>query len=228
MSKSFDDFIKQQKQQQSKPKGFGYRNNNQGGYNYNQAYGNVPTFQPGNQQFQYQGGYNQGFNQQQYQYQGQGYNNQGYNSNNRYNNSNNYNYNNNTNQSSTISTPVDSLPTSGRSTPNPNASTTSLTSLNTALAKLNVSNIPFEENLSNIEKAGKIAEIRPEVETIVKIIDEQEDLSIINEWKLNEILKSLLKPKSPALVKEGALLIIQQLATKFGGQTPKEAYLLQF
>lgn len=46
MSKSFDDFIKQQKQQQSKPKGFGYRNNNQGGYNYNQAYGNVPTFQP--------------------------------------------------------------------------------------------------------------------------------------------------------------------------------------
>lgn len=228
MSKSFDDFIKQQKQQQSKPKGFGYRNNNQGGYNYNQAYGNVPTFQPGNQQFQYQGGYNQGFNQQQYQYQGQGYNNQGYNSNNRYNNSNNYNYNNNTNQSSTISTPVDSLPTSGRSTPNPNASTTSLTSLNTALAKLNVSNIPFEENLSNIEKAGKIAEIRPEVETIVKIIDEQEDLSIINEWKLNEILKSLLKPKSPALVKEGALLIIQQLTTKFGGQTPKEAYLLQF
>nr|AAC35391.1 elongation-like factor [Candida albicans] len=228
MSKSFDDFIKQQKQQQSKPKGFGYRNNNQGGYNYNQAYGNVPTFQPGNQQFQYQGGYNQGFNQQQYQYQGQGYNNQGYNSNNRYNNSNNYNYNNNTNQSSTISTPVDSLPTSGRSTPNPNASTTSLTSLNTALAKLNVSNIPFEENLSNIEKAGKIAEIRPEVETIVKIIDEQEDLCIINEWKLNEILKSLLKPKSPALVKEGALLIIQQLATKFGGQTPKEAYLLQF
>ncbi|KGQ80678.1 elongation factor 3 [Candida albicans P87] len=228
MSKSFDDFIKQQKQQQSKPKGFGYRNNNQGGYNYNQAYGNVPTFQPGNQQFQYQGGYNQGFNQQQYQYQGQGYNNQGYNSNNRYNNSNNYNYNNNTNQSSTISTPVDSLPTSGRSTPNPNASTTSLTSLNTALAKLNVFNIPFEENLSNIEKAGKIAEIRPEVETIVKIIDEQEDLSIINEWKLNEILKSLLKPKSPALVKEGALLIIQQLATKFGGQTPKEAYLLQF
>ena len=228
MSKSFDDFIKQQKQQQSKPKGFGYRNNNQGGYNYNQAYGNVPTFQPGNQQFQYQGGYNQGFNQQQYQYQGPGYNNQGYNSNNRYNNSNNYNYNNNTNQSSTISTPVDSLPTSGRSTPNPNASTTSLTSLNTALAKLNVFNIPFEENLSNIEKAGKIAEIRPEVETIVKIIDEQEDLSIINEWKLNEILKSLLKPKSPALVKEGALLIIQQLATKFGGQTPKEAYLLQF
>ncbi|KGU00364.1 elongation factor 3 [Candida albicans L26] len=228
MSKSFDDFIKQQKQQQSKPKGFGYRNNNQGGYNYNQAYGNVPTFQPGNQQFQYQGGYNQGFNQQQYQYQGQGYNNQGYNSNNRYNNSNNYNYNNNTNQSSTISTPVDSLPTSGRSTPNPNASTTSLTSLNAALAKLNVSNIPFEENLSNIEKAGKIAEIRPEVETIVRIIDEQEDLSIINEWKLNEILKSLLKPKSPALVKEGALLIIQQLATKFGGQTPKEAYLLQF
>ena len=100
--------------------------------------------------------------------------------------------------------------------------------MNTALAKLNVSNIPFEENLSNIEKAGKIAEIRPEVETIVKIIDEQEDLSIINEWKLNEILKSLLKPKSPALVKEGALLIIQQLATKFGGQTPKEAYLLQF
>ncbi|EMG49297.1 NEW1 [NU+] prion formation protein 1 [Candida maltosa Xu316] len=216
MSKSFDDFINQQKQQQSKPKGFGYRNNNAQGYNYNQAFNSAQTFQPTGQPY-YQGG----FNQQQYQ---GGYNQQyqgGYNNNNRYNS-----YNNN--QSSQVSTPAESLPTSGRSTPNPNASTTSLTSLNTALAKLDVSNIPFRDNLTNIENASKIGEIRTEVETIVNRIAEEESLSVINEWKLNDILKSFLKPKNTPLVKEGALLIIQQLAAKFGGQTPKEAYLLQF
>ena len=220
MSKSFDDFIKQQQLAQNKPKGFGYRNNNNQGYNYNQAYGMSQPFQPTGQSYQnYNQGYNQGYQNynQGYQNYNQGYN-QNYNNNNRYNNT----------QNSGISSPASSVPTSGRNTPNPNASTTSLTSLNTALSKLNVSNLPFEENLSKIESASKIAEVRPEVETIISIIAEEESLSVINEWKLNDILKSLLKPKNSPLVKEAALLIIQQLATKFGGQTPKEAYLLQF
>lgn len=211
MSKSFDDFVKQQQAQQ-KSKTFGYRNAGGAGgapqYNFNNTF--VPS-QPHPQS------YNQGPG-------------------NRYNNYNSYNngYNNNysgsrtpQNIDSSITSPVDSLPTSGRSTPNPNASTTSLTSLNTALSKLNV-NVPFQENLSNIEQASKISEVKAEVGIIVSQILEQESFTIINEWKLNEILKSLLKPKNTPLVKEGALLIIQQLAQQTAGQSPKEFFLLQF
>ncbi|KAI5957224.1 NEW1 [Candida jiufengensis] len=205
-SKSFDDFIKQQQQAQ-KPKTYGYKNANTNGagsqYNFNSTF--VPqgqtNYQPQPQHYQSS---SQGFNQ------------------NRHNN-----YNRQSQAPSSIASPVDSLPTSGRSTPNPNASTTSLTSLNTALSKLNV-DVPFEENLSNIEKATKISEVKSEVNTIVNQIKEQDNLSIINQWKLNEIIKSLLRPKNPPLVKEGALLIIEQLATQIGGQTPKEIYLLQF
>lgn len=216
MSKSFDDFVKQQQAQQ-KPKTFGYRNANTGGQQYN--FNN--TFVPGQYQPQQYQGY-QPTQSQQYQgqpYQGQQY--QGYNQNRHYNKLS------QSNQSSSVASPIDSLPTSGRSTPNPNASTTSLTSLNTALSKLNI-DVPFHENLTNIEKASKIGEVKTEVNTIVTQIAEQNDLAIINEWKLNDILKSLLKPKNSPLVKEGALLIIQQLAVQFGGQTPKEWLLLQF
>lgn len=102
MSKSFDDFVKQQQAQQ-KPKTFGYRNANAGGQQYN--FNN--TFVPGQfQQQQYQG--YQPYPGQQFQ--GQPY--QGYNQN-RY-----YNKHSQSNQSSSIASPIDSLPTSGRSTPN--------------------------------------------------------------------------------------------------------------
>lgn len=111
-------------------------------------------------------------------------------------------------------------------TPNPNGSTTSLTSLNSALSKLNL-NVPFQANLFNMELATKIGEVKTEVEEIIDIIDRQQDLSVINEWRLTEILKSLSKPKNSALVREGSLLIIQQLAVRIGGRTPSEAYLIQ-
>ncbi|ODV81120.1 uncharacterized protein CANTADRAFT_46512 [Suhomyces tanzawaensis NRRL Y-17324] len=172
MSKqSFDDFLKSQ--QLAKPKGYGFRGQQQQGYqNGPRSYGN-----------------------------------------------------------SQINTPLDSTPTSGTATPttpNPNASTTSLTSLNTALSKLNVANIPIQENLSNLERCAKIAEVRTEVSAIVDSVAQEASLNVLNDWKLSEILKSLGKPKNSPLVREGALLIIQQLAIKFGGQTPKEAYLMQF
>ncbi|KAI3406889.2 NEW1 [Candida oxycetoniae] len=207
MSKSFDDFVKQQQAQQ-KPKTFGYRNAGGGGasqYNFNNTF--VPS-QPQPQQY---------YSQQQ---PFQGYKN-------RYSNYNDAKTFQSTQYSSTAS-PVDSLPTSGRSTPNPNASTTSLTSLNTAISKLNV-DVPFRENLSNIEHASKISEVKTEVSAIVSQIMDQDSFSIVvSEWKLNDILKSLLKPKNASLVKEAALLIIQQLAQHVVDQTPKEYHLLQF
>lgn len=102
-----------------------------------------------------------------------------------------------------------------------------MASLNSALAKLNVGDVPIAENLTKLEAATKIGEVKPEVDAIATKISEN-DLSVIEEWKLPEILKSLSKPKSSPLLKEAVLLIIQQLAIKLGGQTPKEAFLLQF
>ncbi|CAK9437530.1 uncharacterized protein LODBEIA_P19080 [Lodderomyces beijingensis] len=197
MSKSFDDFIKQQQQQQ-KPKAFGYRNAGEGGapkYNFNNTF--VPSSQP--QPNRYDSHYNGYGGARTPQY----------------------------NQDSSVTSPADSLPASGRSTPNPNASTTSLTSLNTALSKLNV-NVPFQENLSNIEQATKISDVKSEVNIIVGQILGASSLSEVDEWKLNDILKSLLKLKNPPLVKEGALLIIQQLAQQIAGQSPKEYYFLPY
>jgi elongation factor 3 len=131
-------------------------------------------------------------------------------------------------RNSQIQTPVESMPTSGASTPmTASSSTTSLTSLNTALSKLNVGNTPFQENLSNIEGASKISEVKAEVEAIVQIIS-NEDISMINEWRLLEILKSMSKPKNSPLVRESVLLILQNLAATLAGQSPYESYLLQF
>lgn len=155
-----------------------------------------------------------------------GFNNRGYN--NRFSNDGNYQGYQQSYPGSYINTPADSVPTSGTATPDPNSSTTSLTSLNTALGKLKVGDIPISENLNNIQKAAKIADVRVEVDAIVEAVDREGSLSIINDWKLNEIVKSLLKSKNSPLVRESALTIIQHLAVKFGGQTPKEIFLLQF
>ncbi|CAI5756166.1 unnamed protein product [Candida verbasci] len=201
MSKSFDDFIKQQQQAQNKPKGFGYRGNAA----YNQQYNNqlfqnsspyqynakqAPTFIPQAQQQDY---YKK------------------------------------SNQNSSVTSPIDSLPNSGRSTPlQPNASSTSLSSLNSVLSKLNLPDLPFEDNLNNIEKATKIGEVRNEVDQIINTIEDKDLPNLNTDWKLNDILKSLLKPKNSPLVKEAALMIIQQLASKFGGKTPSESYFLPY
>jgi elongation factor 3 len=234
MSKSFDEFIKQQSQAQ-KPKPYGYRQNTPysrqapqqytGGYQQFQGqYQNQGQYTPG----QYTPGnfvpgqYAQGDYSQDYQqgYQGyqQGYQ-QGYNA----------NYN-SRGASPHIGTPIDSAVGSGATTPSTvghNDSTTSLTSLNTALAKLKLDNVPFQANLVNIEKAAKISDVKPEVDEIIECFAKELSLSVIDEWKLVDILKSLAKPKNSPLVREASMIIIQQLAIKFGGNTPVESYLLQ-
>ncbi|KAK7676546.1 [NU+] prion formation protein 1 [Cerrena zonata] len=208
---SFDDFLKNQQQAQQQPTGFGFRqnNNSRGGYN-NRGRGGYNNRGYNNYQGGYQN-YNQGY---------QNYN-QGY-----------QNYNQGYQNYQDFNTPVESAVNSGTATPttpNANSSTASLSSLNTALSKLNVGDIPIQENLSKIDQASKIGDVKPEVESIVKKITEEADsLSVIDEWKLLDILKSLSKPKNSPLVREAALLIIQQLAVNIGGKTPKEAYLIQF
>lgn len=120
-----------------------------------------------------------------------------------------------------------SVATSGTATPDPNASSASLASLNTALNKLNVSESPIQENLVSIQGATKISEVKADVEAIVTKITE-EGLANLGQWKFVDVLKSFLKPKNSPLMRESALLIIQQLAIRTGGSTPAEAHLVQF
>lgn len=131
--------------------------------------------------------------------------------------------------SSGISTPS-SYPTSGSATPNAGSSTTSLTSLNTALSKLNVDETPIQLYLVAIQQASKIGEVKSEVEGIVSLVSDawSNNNSPIEEWKILEIVKSFSKPKNQPLVREASLIIVQQLATAFAGQSPREAHLLQF
>lgn len=118
--------------------------------------------------------------------------------------------------------------TSGASTPNPNASYASLTSLNSALSKLNVDDTPILDNLSALQYCSKIGDAKKEAEAIAAKILELPSMDVVEEWKIIEVLKSLSKPKNSPLVRESALLIVQQLAVQMGGRTPKELHLVQF
>lgn len=202
---SFDDFLKQQ-QLQSQPRGYNYKN--------------VQAFQPESQNGAgYQGyqSYQNYQNSQNYGYQGdyQGY--QGY-----------VQSYNSPSQGYNLSTPApESVVTSGASTPNPGASTTSIASLNTALKKLAV-NTPILEELEVLQTVAKPAEAKAQAEKIAQIVVSQPSMGVIEEWNLLEVLKSLAKPKNGPIIRESALLLVQQLAIKLGGQTPKECHVLQF
>lgn len=201
---SFDDFLKQQQPQQQQPRGYGYQTN----YQDNQTFHNG-GYQGGYQGYQnsYQGGSQNQFGAQAYQnaqafVPGQGF--------------------------SRGSTPgPESGMTSGSATPAANASSTSLSSLNTALKKLSVEG-PILEDLAQIQVATKSSEAKKHAEEIANKILSQPTMNVVEEWKIIEVLKSLSKPKNSTIVRESALLIVQQLALKCGGQTPKECHLVQF
>lgn len=212
---SFDDFLKQQQLSQNQNQGYGYRNAAPRGYDQNQ-------YQGGYQQNQYQGGY------QSYQqgYQG-GYQNyqQGYQGG--YQNYQSYGQPSGYDGASEGTPGPESQVTSGTNTPNPNSSTVSLTSLNTALNKLTVGT-PISENLQALQSAGRIGDAKKEAQEIASKILEEPSMTVVEEWKIIEVLKSLSKPKNSPIVRESALLIVQQLALKLGGQSPKESHLVQF
>ncbi|EGV65949.1 [NU+] prion formation protein 1 [Yamadazyma tenuis] len=223
---SFDDFLKKQKQAQQQKTGFGYKNAgiNQSASNYyTQGFipgdvNNVASQPQGQQGFPngypvdgsqqgFQGYHPQAYNPQAYQPQTyQGYDNQ---------------------PRSAIRSPIESFTSSARSTPDPNSSTTSLSSLGGTLTKLNIKDSPIEENIMNIERATKLSEVKTEIDNILSLI-ESKSISVINDWKFLDIVKSLAKPKNTPLLREASALIIQQLSIKLGGQTPKEAYFTQF
>lgn len=122
-----------------------------------------------------------------------------------------------------------SVPTSGAATPNAGSSTTSLTSLtslNSALSKLKLEETPIQSNLIGIQNAGKIGEVKSEIESIVSLIDTA--VAPLSEWKINEIVRSFSKPKNTPLVREASMLLVQQIAASFVDKTPREAHLLQF
>ena len=104
------------------------------------------------------------------------------------------------------------------------ASNTSLASLNTAFEKLNVSEI--SENLSAMNEATKISEVREQCNEIADKIFDQ-GASKIEEWKIAEVLKTLGKPKNSALLREASSILIQTLSRKFAGVTPFEAYFVE-
>lgn len=124
--------------------------------------------------------------------------------------------------------PTVSAPGSGANTPNRELSTTSLSSLNSALAKLNVGSLPILDNLTSIERATRISDVKTEVNAIVDAVELYGSPSIIDEWKLADIAKSFSKPKNPVLVREAAMVLVQQLAARLGCLPPQEAYLTGF
>ena len=223
VNKSFDEFLKEQKQSQLQNKGFGYKNAGIG-----RSFTPQQSYQPDyNNQYQQQA-YQQQYYQQYYQQANGGYNDtqaQGYQSP-KFESDSYYDPVSKTFKPG-MKSPGDSLPTSGRNTPTVNSSTTSLTSLGSALSKLNIKDLPIQEHLTGIERAGKISEVKTEINAIVTLVSEN-SITVINDWKILDIAKSLSKPKNTPLMRESSGLLVQQLALQFGGQTPKESYLLPF
>lgn len=178
MSKSFDDFVKQQQQQQQKPRGFGYQ------YGYGSG---SPGFQYLGQLFVPQGQVDS-FPNSQFGSQASLY----------------------------VNTPADSR----LNTPGP-MDLTLLLALTVLKLKIDV---PFTDELDEIFNATKIGDVKKPVDLIVAQT-EARGLHVLEEWKFTDVLKMLFKQKNP-VVRELGLLLIQQLARKFGGNTPQEAYLV--
>lgn len=120
-------------------------------------------------------------------------------------------------QSSAMTTPQTSTLNS------PSQSTTSLTSLNQSIEKMQIS--PISINLNKLKEAKSLADVKTEVNGIVDKIAE-EGIQSITEWKVDDVASKLIKPKNPAFVREGALVLVSSIARKFAGQPPKEAYFL--
>lgn len=130
--------------------------------------------------------------------------------------------------SSKESTPgTESYMASGSTTPAANTLSASLSSLSNALKKLSVEG-PILEDLAQIQVVTKTSEARKHAEEIANKIVSKLSMSVVEDWKILDVLKSLAKPKNSPIVRESALFIVQQLALKCGGRTPKECYLVQF
>ncbi|CAI8497700.1 unnamed protein product [Pichia kudriavzevii] len=104
-----------------------------------------------------------------------------------------------------------------------NPSTSSVSSISSALEKLDIT--PISTQLSEMNRATKISEIREQCNAISDLIF-QEGAHAIVDWKIAEVLKTLSKPKNNALLREGASILIQTLSRKFAGATPFEAYFV--
>ncbi|CCH41349.1 Elongation factor 3 [Wickerhamomyces ciferrii] len=123
----------------------------------------------------------------------------------------------------------DSNPSSYASTPagsnlnSPSQSTTSLSSLNQTLDKLDLS--PISSSLNNLKESKTISDVKVQINSIVDLINEN-GIESIESWKIDEILSKLIKPKNPALIREGGYLLISSIVRKFAGQTPNESHFL--
>lgn len=210
---SFDEFLKQQQQAQQQPRGYGYKNSNNYQYSGQNFQYSGQSFQPGQYYSGYQGyqGY-QGFqNQAHTGY--QGYPEQSFSA---------------SQNGSEVPSGAESRITSGAATPNPDASTTSLSSLGSALNKLKLEETPILEHLTAIQKCSKISDSKKEAEAIAQKVAEQPSMTIFDTWKILDIVKNLAKARSSPIVRESALLVIQQLAFSLSNSAPKELYLVQF
>jgi elongation factor 3 len=120
-------------------------------------------------------------------------------------------------QSSANSTPLSSALNT------PSQSTTSLTSLNQSIEKMQIS--PISDDLNKIKDTKSLAEMKTQVNAIVDKVAE-EGIKSIDDWNIEDVTSKLIKPKNPAYIREGALVLISSIARKFAGQPPKEAYFL--
>lgn len=109
----------------------------------------------------------------------------------------------------------------------PSGSSVSVSSLNTALKKLAVDS-PIQEHLVQMQTFTKSSEVKKSAEEIADIILQQPSMQVVEEWRILDVLKSFSKPKNPPMVREAGLVIVQQIALKLGGQTPKECHVTQF
>ena len=123
-------------------------------------------------------------------------------------------------------------------TPTPSASTVSLTSLNDKLGNLKLS--PISTLLSQIPDSTNITELKSIIKDILdkfkSVLQEGNDTTDNNtitsqkivDWEILDVLNKLIKPKNPSLIKEGAMLLITNLAQFFSNKNPQEAHLLPF
>ncbi|AEY97553.1 FAFL131Wp [Eremothecium gossypii FDAG1] len=108
----------------------------------------------------------------------------------------------------------------------PSGSAVSLTSLTNSLSGMELT--PLSKHVEALAGAGSIAEVRRCVADATAEFDgEGAGARDIVGWDVAGVISKLLRPKNPALLREGAMLLISAIAARFSGHGVDECHLLQ-
>lgn len=118
---------------------------------------------------------------------------------------------------------AESAVTSGASSLNTSSTNLALLSI----SKLNLTDSPIQEEVITLERSSSIEEINNAATKLVEKVSQSPD-TVFEEWGIYDIMKALIKPKNPSLVREASMVLVQKFAQHPIQGTSRERKLISF